>query len=434
MDEFFYYNTLKTYITAFGNVFNNIKVKHGNENIRLVPIRYASKEKFVEFLMDQAGQTAPYYEQTVPVIAYEMTEVAYDASRRVNTLQEKFFTNESGIVQKVMAPNPFNLTFQLSIFTRYGDEMLQIVEQILPYFQPSFNITIKECPELGILERDVPIILTGIASENVYVGTKDERRHIEWTLTFEVRAWLYPNGSAADGKSHGVINRVIIDFGTAVTAQTFTGFDTSVDPFVTSSADLPHTIRDATTYSEIFTGDGVPSINLPTISDGATIINGIMTVTEDQKANSINSYNYFAGPTSYNQYCEAEVRWDFLADGRIMLMTRATQYAGYMATVNTSDGSIDIFAQNNANDRVVLGNLPAGSIKSTDELRIEARQDSPTEDSVLVFINNRKMFEGSVPMDHLQLSKVIAVAIAAHPSVPETAVGIKWLRVGSYVR
>lgn len=433
MDEFFYYNTLKTYITAFGNVFNNIKVKHGNENIRLVPIRYASKEKFVEFLMDQAGQTAPYYEQTVPVMAYEMTEVSYDATRKINTLQERFFTDSDGIVQKVMAPNPFNLTFQLSIFTRYGEEMLQIVEQILPFFQPSFNITIKECPELGILERDVPILLTGIASENVYVGSKDERRHIEWTLTFEVKAWLYPNGSAGDGKSHGVINRVIIDFGTALTAQTFTGIDLMADPFVSSAAE-PHTIRDATTYSEIFTGDGVPSINLPTISDSAVIIDGLLTITEEQKQNSINSYNYFAGPTTYNQYCEADVRWDIPANGRIILATRATQYAGYVATVNTLDGSVDVFAQNDANDRVVLGNLPAGTVKSTDEVRIEARQDSPTEDSVLVFINNKKLLETSVPMTHLQLSKVIAVAIASQVSNPATAVGIKWLRVGSYAK
>ena len=434
MDEFFYYNTLKTYITAFGNVFNNIKVKHGNDNIRLVPIRYASKEKFVEFLMDQAGQTAPYYEQTVPVMAYEMTEVAYDPSRKVNTLQQSFFTDADGIVQKVMSPNPFNLTFQLSIFTRYGEEMLQVVEQILPFFQPSFNITIKECPELGIIERDVPIILTGIASENVYVGTKDERRHIEWTLTFEVRAWLYANGNADGSGGRGVINRVIIDFGTAVTAQTFTGFDKSVDPFVTPSADLPHTIRDATTYSEIFTGDGPPSINLPTISDTAIIIDGLLTITEDQKANSINSYNYFAGPTTYNQYCEAEVRWDFLAEARIVLMTRATQYAGYTATVNTIDGSLDIFAQNDANDKILLGSLPADTVKSTDEVRIEAHQTSPTEDYVRVFINNRKLFEGLVPLDHLQFSKVIAVAIAANDSSPVTAVGIKWLRVGSYAK
>lgn len=433
MDDYFFYNTLKTYITAFGNVFNNIYVKHGNGNVRLVPIRYASKEKFVEFLQDQAGQTAPYYEQTVPVIAYEMTEVAYDASRRINTLKAQYFTDEQGVTQKVMSPNPFNLTFTVSIYTRYGDEMLQIVEQILPYFQPSFNITIKEVPELGILERDVPILLTGVASENVYVGSKDERRHIEWTLTFEAKAWLYPNGSAGAGNSNNIIKRVIIDFGTALTAQTFTGADYSVDPFATATPD-DYDIKTAYTYSEIFTGDGVPSINLPTISDSAVIRSGLLTVTEAQKAASINSYNYYAGPTTYNQYCEGDVRWDFGCNGRIILAVRATQYAGYSATVNTIDGSVDIFAQNDANDRYVLGNLPAGSIKSTDELRIEARQDSPADDSVLVYINNVKVFEGAVPAGYLQLSKVIAVAVMALPSIPETALGLKWLRVGSYAK
>ena len=45
-------------------------------------------------------------------------------------------------LRKVFMPVPYNIGFELNILVKLNDDALQIVEQILPYFQPSFNVTI----------------------------------------------------------------------------------------------------------------------------------------------------------------------------------------------------------------------------------------------------------------------------------------------------
>ena len=54
---------------------------------------------------------------------------------------------------------------------------LQIVEQILPYFQPDYTITINTIPSMGI-KRDVPIILNNVSYEDTYDGSYTQRRAV----------------------------------------------------------------------------------------------------------------------------------------------------------------------------------------------------------------------------------------------------------------
>ena len=40
-------------------------------------------------------------------------------------------------------PVPYNMQFELNIMCKLNDDALQIVEQILPFFQPSYNLTVN---------------------------------------------------------------------------------------------------------------------------------------------------------------------------------------------------------------------------------------------------------------------------------------------------
>ena len=60
------------------------------------------------------------------------------------------------------APAPYNLNFTLSILAKNMNDVLQIVEQILPYFQPEYTVTMKMVDDMSD-NRDVPVVL------NVYL-------------------------------------------------------------------------------------------------------------------------------------------------------------------------------------------------------------------------------------------------------------------------
>ena len=82
------------------------------------------------------------------------------------------------------------MTFQLNIMTKLNDDMLQIIEQILPYFQPHYTLTVKF---LGNLEekRDIPIQLDDITMTDDYEGNFDQRRALIYTLTFTAKTFLF---------------------------------------------------------------------------------------------------------------------------------------------------------------------------------------------------------------------------------------------------
>ena len=87
-------------------------------------------------------------------------------------------------------PVPYNVDFELYVLSKQSDDALQIVEQILPYFQPDYTVTIKDSIEMGT-KRDVPIVLNGVTYEDDYEGDFTSRRSIIYTLNFTTKFYLY---------------------------------------------------------------------------------------------------------------------------------------------------------------------------------------------------------------------------------------------------
>ena len=93
-------------------------------------------------------------------------------------------------LKRVYTPTPYNFDFTLSIMVRNSDDGTQILEQILPYFTPAYQVTMNEMSTVGI-KRDVPIVFTGLSTEDTYEGDFLTRRALIHTLTFTVQAFLY---------------------------------------------------------------------------------------------------------------------------------------------------------------------------------------------------------------------------------------------------
>ena len=104
-------------------------------------------------------------------------------------------------------PVPYNIGFELSILTKLNDDALQIVEQILPYFQPSFNLSVDLVEAIGE-KRDIPVVLNSVAFQDDYEGDFSTRRALIYRLQFTAKTYLF--GPVADNPE-GLIRKVIVD-------------------------------------------------------------------------------------------------------------------------------------------------------------------------------------------------------------------------------
>ena len=133
--------------------------------------------------------------KTLPRMSFEMTNLAYDKSRKLQTIRgvQKAVTGSNPqAVLKQLNPVPFDIQYDLTIATKFIDDGLQILEQILPNFTPSWTLNIIDIPELGI-ERDCNVIFAGISKQDSYEGNYEDERILTWTLSFIVKGHIYPN-------------------------------------------------------------------------------------------------------------------------------------------------------------------------------------------------------------------------------------------------
>jgi hypothetical protein len=195
----FYHETVKRSVSIFGTLFNNITIKKTKSDgtvlsQQIVPISYGPKQKWLERLSEEADLSDGNRSAiSLPRMAFEIAGFEYDATRQQNKLiRSQKSTLESGDVKRSFqyAPAPYTINFTLSILAKQANDGLQIIEQILPYFQPEYNVTMKMVDSMSEV-RDVPITLNSVAMEDTYEGGFDERRVIEHTLEFSMKIYFF---------------------------------------------------------------------------------------------------------------------------------------------------------------------------------------------------------------------------------------------------
>jgi len=208
LDQRFYWGTIRKAVVAFGNMFNNITIerKDGNGNtVQLikVPLSYAPKQKFLARIQQRPDTDTRNVQVVLPRMSFEMVQLEYDPNRKIAPLQQSRSVNSAVSASTQYAPTPYNVVMYLYVYARNQDDGLQIIEQILPYFNPDFNLTMKAIPELDI-KNDLPIILDTIGFEDDYEGDLTTRRSIIWTLSFTLKLNFY-----GPIKDQNIIRKVI---------------------------------------------------------------------------------------------------------------------------------------------------------------------------------------------------------------------------------
>ena len=210
LGTYYYHEIIRKTIISFGTLFNEIFIRHdgsdGNTFSEMkVPLAYGPSQKFLARLEQQADLNKPVA-ITLPRMSFEMTTVQYDSSRKLGVTQT-FKASDGTNLKKVFMPVPYNIGFELNILTKLNDDALQIVEQILPYFQPSFNLTVDLVSVIGE-KRDIPIVLESINFQDDYEGDFATRRALIYTLGFTAKTYLF---GPVPSSSSGIIKKVQVD-------------------------------------------------------------------------------------------------------------------------------------------------------------------------------------------------------------------------------
>ena len=213
-DKSFYHAHIRKAVIAFGTIFNNINIERKNSSGEVVqtlrvPLAYSTKQKFmtrIERVTDSTtrGEVA----LTLPRMGFEINGLNYDPSRKTTIINKNKAVGTGDDVQTVRTAfnsTPYNMNLALYVFAKNQDDGLQCVEQVIPYFNPDFNVTINDLPELGI-KRDIKITLDSVQYDDEYEGAFENRLSIVWTLNFTMRLNFYSNVA-----NQSVIKKAIAD-------------------------------------------------------------------------------------------------------------------------------------------------------------------------------------------------------------------------------
>ncbi len=219
LGSYFYNETIRKTVIAFGTLFNNIRIKKfGTDGKTIsqlkVPVAYGPMQRFLARIEQQ-----PNFDDnvaiTLPRISFELTSYAYDPSRKSSPITKFTGKGETKTKhKKIFLPVPYEIGFRLSFAAKLQDDSLQILEQILPHFQPSYNVTVNMLE--GVEEkRDIPFTLANVSFVDEYEGDFSTRRFIQYDLDFVAKTYFY---SEIPTDESGIIKKVQVDYSTAIRA------------------------------------------------------------------------------------------------------------------------------------------------------------------------------------------------------------------------
>jgi hypothetical protein len=220
-------------------MFNNIVIDRLDANdlpektIR-IPLAYAPKQKFLAKIDQQPGVAEEVnFEIIVPRLAFEMVSIIYDGERKLSLMtQNRGLNSTSTTLNAQYVPVPYNIGLNLYVYSKNVNDAHQIIEQILPFFNPDYNLSVKAVPELELVQ-DVPIILDSISFEDTFEGDFSERRMILWTLQFTMKVNFF-----GPIKKQGLIKTSITNVNQNIDMSNTMGTVTvSVDPTTAMPAD-----------------------------------------------------------------------------------------------------------------------------------------------------------------------------------------------------
>lgn len=226
MQSYFYDSQIRRYLIQIARMFSGFSVEFGRneadapnsgDTLYRIPVRYGDSSRQVQTIIQQnSASNMP----STPLMTFYITGLDYDRPRMQNPVYvdnkavrqraydqdtETYETTQGNAfsVERYM-PSPYKLSINLDIWTSNTNQKMQILEQILPLFNPSLEIqstdNFLDWTSLSMVE----LVSTGWSSRSIPMGT-DDPIDIS-TLKFTLPIWL---SLPAKVKKLGVVETII---------------------------------------------------------------------------------------------------------------------------------------------------------------------------------------------------------------------------------
>ena len=248
LNQHFYHEKIRKCVAVFGTLFNNLYVLRKDSSGAVisqmkVPLSYAPKQKFLDRIRETENLSDEKLAVKLPRMSFEISSLYYDPVRqlpKVNSFSEQ---GDTGTTRKKFYTSvPYILNFQLNILSKTNEDAVQIIEQILPFFSPSYTVTMKQFSDYPDIKEDIPISLIGISYSDDYEGQLENRRTIIYTLDFEMKTAFYGPIS-----SSGIIRKAIVDFRDPDVSSSLTDSDNIFERITVTPFPLDADTRDSVT-------------------------------------------------------------------------------------------------------------------------------------------------------------------------------------------
>lgn len=201
MFNYYYGEFTRKLVVAFGTLFNNLYVEHPIDNVDQkirVPLTYAPKEKFIRRWLEESSISQDTKVGIrLPQMSFAINQIAVDSTRRRNKVNIDTYDVIDGQAKQMLVETPINVNFNLFMYTRHINDTLQLVEQIIPYFNPEHILKINYHP--GRQEITVPLVMmNGINLNERYDGDFGSRRINMSSIGFIAKTYMFAPLNAAE--------------------------------------------------------------------------------------------------------------------------------------------------------------------------------------------------------------------------------------------
>ena len=289
----FYHGTIRRFVSVFGSLFNDIRViRTGGSSLR-VPLAYGPKDKFLARIDEQTDLESPKVAIKLPRMSFEILNITYDTQSKLNR-NNRILADESVFYTYA----PYNISLSLSVMAKNQDDALQILEQIVPYFQPEYTVTVKEGFS-DFIKTDVPITLSAIDMSEDYEGDFMSRRAIIYTLSFDAKVRFY-----GPERKTGVIKKVIVNTLDTENPNGYQSQSVEVSPKTSNASNSYEIIEEITEFGltgraelELYTieeaGNGISFIKGELVIGANSSAAGIVSKIEENKIVVVDIFSQF---------------------------------------------------------------------------------------------------------------------------------------------
>jgi len=191
----FYHGSARKIVAAFGSMFNKVVGARYDSDGNIVkkfavPIAYSGQQHYIKKLRQDLSENAVAIDTVLPRMSFSLESLIYDPTRQLHpaSYMKVNDPNDYSILHKRWNPVPYTYYFNVGVYSKNMEDGLQLIEQIVPWFSPSFNMPVIMVDDVTI---DVPVTLTNVTFEDNDMEGFTENRMLTWNISFEAKGLFF---------------------------------------------------------------------------------------------------------------------------------------------------------------------------------------------------------------------------------------------------